>query len=235
MEVSQIGELQKSSASPIRKPDIRLPSRLLGILGIFLNGVISGRAMSVSWQQPCPFDLIFDSPNIDWSQPYITAATPGHAIYANETLTAERKDVDLINWGGGAVDGYFSRGIRHDLWSPAEPWLRVRCGIGLDFEGSLTHHSYTSEQFKSNRGIVIRSFQYAGTAERLRALGFQDSTAYNCLISYLIRPKPAALMFIQQYSSLFALPSVFSIGIQVRTGDHFMVRRATNGHTVSLS
>lgn len=31
-------------------------------------------------------------------------------------------------------------------------------------------------------------------------------------------------MFIQQYSTLFALPSVYSIGIQIRTGDKNMVR-----------
>lgn len=98
----------------------------MGILGVFLYGVISGRAMSVAWQHPCPFDLIFDSPRIDWSQRYIAAASPGLALYENATLVAQRKHTNVLHLDGPHIDAYFSQEIMRDLWNPKEPWLRVR-------------------------------------------------------------------------------------------------------------
>lgn len=79
-------------------------------------------------------------------------------------------------------------------------------------------------QLDFNRGVVIRSWTYKQVAPLLDDLGLKASTAYSCLINYLLRPKPAALAFIAQYTSLFALPENFVIGIQIRTGDLSMVR-----------
>lgn len=75
-----------------------------------------------------------------------------------------------------------------------------------------------------NRGITLRSFRYPEVAPQLEALGFTMDHAYLSLINYLIRPKPSSLAFIHEYTSFFALPSVFTIGIQIRTGDLYMVR-----------
>ena len=45
---------------------------------------------------------------------------------------------------------------------------------------------------------------------------------YAQLMRYLFRPKPSTLDFIHAYSSFFALPSIFSVGIHIRTGDASM-------------
>jgi hypothetical protein len=78
-----------------------------------------------------------------------------------------------------------------------------------------------------NRGNTLRSFRYPEIAPQLEALGFTMEHAYASLINYLIRPKPSSLAFINQYTSLFALPSVFTIGIQIRTGDLYMASLAS--------
>jgi hypothetical protein len=62
-----------------------------------------------------------------------------------------------------------------------------------------------------NRGITLRSFRYPSVAPDLEALGFKMDSAYSSMINYLLRPKPSSLAFITQYTSLFSLPSVFSI------------------------
>lgn len=63
-----------------------------------------------------------------------------------------------------------------------------------------------------NRGVVIRSFEYPTIGDRIRDLGFEPETAFSCLMQSFFRPRPLALDFITQYTSLLALPAVFSIG-----------------------
>lgn len=58
--------------------------------------------------------------------------------------------------------------------------------------------------------------------DRLEA-GFQKETVFACLTQYFLRPRPATLAYINLYTSLFALPTIYSIGIHVRTGDRSMV------------
>jgi hypothetical protein len=70
-----------------------------------------------------------------------------------------------------------------------------------------------------NRGIVFRSFDYPEIAPRLREMGFQYDTIFACLARYLLRPRPAVMEYVNQHASFFALPSVYSVGIQVRAGD----------------
>ena len=70
--------------------------------------------------------------------------------------------------------------------------------------------------------MVYRSFSYGHLQNRISSLKLKPLTAFSCILNYLFRPKPPALAFISDYSSVFALPSVFSVGIQIRTGDASM-------------
>lgn len=70
--------------------------------------------------------------------------------------------------------------------------------------------------------MVYRSFSYSHLQNRVTALKLKPLTAFSCILNYLFRPKPQALGFISDYSSVFSLPSVFSVGIQIRTGDASM-------------
>jgi hypothetical protein len=70
--------------------------------------------------------------------------------------------------------------------------------------------------------MIYRSFQYRRLGKRLEELGLKPFSAFSCILHYLFRPKPAALDFITQYTSVLSLPTVFSVGIQIRTGDASM-------------
>jgi hypothetical protein len=67
--------------------------------------------------------------------------------------------------------------------------------------------------------MIYRSFKYKHLQKRVKQLGLQPSTAFACISQYLFKPKPPALDLITEYTSALALPTVFSVGIHVRTGD----------------
>ncbi|GAA5921224.1 hypothetical protein JCM1841_001641 [Sporobolomyces salmonicolor] len=172
--------------------------RVLGMVSTFLYSILTKRAFAITWEQPSPFDLLFDSPYIDWSRPFSSSSTtPPRTVYANQTFVDARKDIGAFAWGERQLDEFFPHFVGNYSEGKNTPWLRV----------------------KLNRGVTIRSFSYPTVAPHLHSLGLKLTTAYSCLLNYLVRPKAAALAFITQYTSLFSLPEYFVIGIQIRTGD----------------
>lgn len=196
----------------------------------FLYSILTKRAFSVAWEQPAPVDLFFDSPHIDWSRPFNqSSTTPVSPVYANETLVKKRREVNAHNWEPEHVDQWMPRFVRNYGENKKSPWIQVR-PLVRRFSASSTRLSRLSPPFPAyqldfNRGVIIRSWTYKQIAPLLDNLGLKAMTAYSCLINYLLRPKPAALAFIAQYTSFFSLPENFVIGIQIRTGDLSMVRR----------
>ncbi|GAA5860561.1 hypothetical protein JCM1840_000300 [Sporobolomyces johnsonii] len=172
--------------------------RVLGMVTTFLYSILTKRAFAVAWEQPAPFDLLFDSPYIDWSRPFHpNSTTPPRRVYANETLVKARKEIEAHNWEESQIDDFFPGFVGNYSDGKTVPWL----------------------QFDFNRGVVLRSFTYPDVAPLVHSLGLKVTTAYSCLLNYLIRPKAAALAFIAQYTSFFSLPEIFVIGLQIRTGD----------------
>lgn len=74
-------------------------------------------------------------------------------------------------------------------------------------------------KFHSNRGIVIGAYKSKIYQPVLKEMGLRQQYAFGCILDYLFRPKPTSMAFITQYTSLFALPNVFSVGIQIHTGN----------------
>ncbi|BGP22039.1 proteophosphoglycan ppg4 [Rhodotorula toruloides] len=172
--------------------------RILGMTTSFLYSVLTKRAFSITWEQPAPVDLFFDSPYIDWSRPFNkTSSTSIHPVYKDRRLLKNRTEVNAHNWEPPQVDEFMQTFVDQFGGNKNTSWLQ------LDF----------------NRGVIIRSFSYPRIGEMMTSLGFKMTTAYSCLINYLLRPKPAVLAFIAQYTSFFALPENYVIGIQIRTGD----------------
>lgn len=96
---------------------------------VLLFGILSKRAISISWDQPCPFDLIFDSPHVDWSRKYPDAATPDHPIYDDFALLRRRKDVSFMNAVPAKIDKLLERGdFLRETRDDSRPWIRVRSG-----------------------------------------------------------------------------------------------------------
>lgn len=197
------------------------------MLSTFWYGLVSGRAVSFKWEQPCPLSLLFDSPAIDWSRPfYPNSTTPVAPVYANETVrSSQDSTLTLINGAGWSE--YWRR-----TWPGADvktPWVQVCC-ISSDRRCVYAHGSHASHRFQYrdfNRGAMIRSLKSPSWVQAHKAtFNMTIHNVYTCVTNYLFRPKPAVQAFIAQYSSYFALPSVFAIGIQIRTGDASIVRLA---------
>jgi hypothetical protein len=68
---------------------------MLGMITTFLYAVASDRAISLTWEQPLPLDMIFDSPFVDWSNRFLPAPSPArHPIYDNQTLIDSRLRIE---------------------------------------------------------------------------------------------------------------------------------------------
>ncbi|CEQ39118.1 SPOSA6832_00603 [Sporobolomyces salmonicolor] len=205
--VCHAGEYCGGFADRYSAPSLLLPRRtlmfspirrVLGMVTTFLYSILTKRAFSITWEQPAPFDLLFDSPYIDWSRPFNpNSTTPPRRVYANETLVEARKEIEAHNWEEPQIDDFFPGFVGNYSDGKTIPWLR----------------------FDFNRGVVLRSFTYPDVAPLVHSLGFTVTTAYSCLLNYLVRPKAAVLAFIAQYTSFFSLPENFVIGLQIRTGD----------------
>lgn len=79
-------------------------------------------------------------------------------------------------------------------------------------------------EVRSNRGYIIRTFQlHEKYRKQLNEMGLTKENAFRCITNYLFRPTIGARRFLNAYKSLFAMESVLSIGIQIRTDDHALL------------
>ncbi|KAM0792227.1 hypothetical protein ACM66B_004923 [Microbotryomycetes sp. NB124-2] len=170
-----------------------LPDRLLALVSASLLAIASKRAFLVDWQSPLPFDLLFDSATgIDWSYPFVPDAEKAHPIFGDESTTIQRKEVGAPGLTKSEIDA----ALPEVEWTDYETkWLRLL----LD------------------RDAVFRTFDFFGVGQTLQAMGFKHGTALHCAVASFLAPKPAALAFASRYAALLLNPSVFSVGIQLRT------------------
>ncbi|CAJ0645101.1 9391_t:CDS:1, partial [Entrophospora sp. SA101] len=95
----------------------------------------------------------------------------------------------------------------------------------IDYHFSLTNWTtrYPDSfiKFYTNQGLIQQTFDSKYYSSKLKEIGLKPHTAFGCLMDYLFRPVPPALSFIVQYTALFALPSIFSVGIHIRTGNTY--------------
>lgn len=88
-------------------------------------------------------------------------------------------------------------------------------------------------KFQTNRGIMFHMFQSKRRGNKLYRLGLRPANIFSCIIDYLVRPVPSVLSFISRYSALLRLPTVFSVGIQIRTGDTALRRPFLDAHLLA--
>lgn len=186
-----------------------LGDRLLGMTSAFLFSLVTGRAFHAEWQTPVPIDVVFDSPNIDWS--FSSFATEQHPVFSRQALISKARELDIIHFDAAETDLVF--GTR-DWDAPID-----EKGLTEGMEARDLAFASPWIKFFTNRGMVNRAFSYEPLRDRLFELGLHAETAFSCILGYLFTPKPSARAFIDIYTSTFSLPSVFSVGIQIRTGD----------------
>ncbi|BGP27739.1 hypothetical protein JCM10295v2_006714 [Rhodotorula toruloides] len=188
-----------------------LGDRLLGMTSTFFFGLMTGRAFLSEWQSPVPLDVIFDSPHVDWSHSSYTSSS--HHILGQKRLADAAADLDIIHFDRLSVDATFGT----TNWNPKK-------GRALTPGFELRDLAYQSPwiKFYTNRGMIYRSFKYKHLQKSIHRLGLESTTAFACISEYLFKPKPPALDLITQYTSVLALPTIFSVGIHIRTGDQSM-------------
>lgn len=194
-------------------------ARIIGFVSTALYAILSDRAISIDWTNPpINIPLLFDAPNVDWSVPFDANDLSNHSIYGNPSLIEQREKRDTLGWNRVMLHDYFAKFTE---WTA--PWLRVSLLSRSDWN-TLADDMRYARQLEMNRGVVYGSFNYPEVSPLLEQIGFKSSTAFSCLLDYLIKPKHIIMTHVNAYSSFFSLPSVYSIGIQIRTGDAAMVR-----------
>ncbi|KAI5478720.1 putative glycosyltransferase [Pseudohyphozyma bogoriensis] len=173
-----------------------LADRLFGTVSTFMMALVTNRAFFMGWDFPVPPDMVFDSPYIDWSLPFDE------------------------QWKGYQNPIYNST----ELANGPAAWDFVNCAVDLleDFEKRTLVTDWDGwnwAQLRTNRGSFYRAFRKPWLEPTLRDMGLDPVTGYGCIIDYLIRPKPDVLEFLTEYTSVLQLPEVYSIAIQIRTGD----------------
>lgn len=183
------------------------------------------------WQSPIPLDVIFDSPHVNWSHSSYTSSR--HPVLGQKRLADAAADLDIIHFDRLSVDATFGT----TSWNPKKdraltpgfelrdlayksPWIKVRLPARKPKRVKLTCDRL--RQFYTNRGMIYRSFKYKHLQKSINRLGLEPTTAFACISEYLFKPKPPALDLITQYTSVLALPTIFSVGIHIRTGDQSM-------------
>jgi len=89
-------------------------------------------------------------------------------------------------------------------------------------------------KFHTNRGMVLRTFSSRIYAPQLNIMGLRPHTSLGCILDYLFRPSPPVMSFIAEYAALFTLPRVFSVGIQINTGENKPEHSIGNSQKYSL-
>ncbi|GAA5988756.1 hypothetical protein JCM5350_002927 [Sporobolomyces pararoseus] len=188
-----------------------LGDRLLGMTSAFFFGLITQRSFLGEWQSPIPLDVVFDSPAVNWSHSSFTSSR--HPVLGQQTLIDQAAELDIIHFDRLSVDSTFGS----TSWNPkrGKSWTK-------GFEKRDIAYASNWIKFFTNRGMIYRSFSYKHLQKSIDKLGLKPTTAFACINQYLFRPKPPALNLISEYTSVLSLPSVFSVGIHVRTGDRSM-------------
>ncbi|GAA6039174.1 hypothetical protein JCM8097_000453 [Rhodosporidiobolus ruineniae] len=188
-----------------------LGDRLLGMTSAFFYGLVTNRAFLAEWQTPIPLDLVFDSPHVNWS--YSSFTSEQHPVLGQKQLVDKARDLDIIHFDRLSVDATFGT----VSWNPKKG-KKLTPG----FEKRDLAYASPWIKFFTNRGMIYRSFRYKHLQKSINRLGLQPASAFACISQYLFKPKPPALDLISEYTSALALPTVFSVGIHIRTGDRSM-------------
>jgi hypothetical protein len=116
-----------------------LADRMMGMVTTFMFAVISNRAISLTWEQPLPIDMILDSPFVDWSHRYLPHPSPArHPIYDNQTLIDSRLVLHGRVASSDSMFWMFNR-LVDDEPTKQTPWVQVRSpSFSLPFSPFLT-------------------------------------------------------------------------------------------------
>ncbi|KAI9281529.1 hypothetical protein BY458DRAFT_531462 [Sporodiniella umbellata] len=188
-----------------------LADRMGGMISTFLYALLTDRAFLLNWAEmnPLPLEDVWEKPFIDWSHD----PDQMQALFQNnDHPLLGYQQVNLLNQRHKALTAkLFPQGASNfeHLWNA------------------------TYVEVRSNRGFVIRTFQMSREySQKLNAMGLTKENTFQCLSNFLFRPTPGSRRFLNAYKALFAMESVLSVGIQIRTDDTTLVNPQNDHHTL---
>ncbi|CAO3588906.1 unnamed protein product [Absidia cylindrospora] len=190
-----------------------LADRMSGMISTFFYALLTNRAYLAHWanENPIPLEILFEQPNVNWTYQPNQMKTLFTSQPENELMSFQQ--VDTLNQN---YDGLGS--------------IMFRDGPSQDF-AELWNASYV--EVRSNRAYIIRTFDHSTHYPAILAkLGLTKENAFGCIADYLFRPTIGARKYINAYRELFALRSVLSIGIQIRTNDQALANPQNDDNTL---
>lgn len=139
----------------------------------------------------------------------------------------------MIHWGGLVQPSHlFELEVKEGVGpSPYVALNALHLG-GQRVDSLLTNNTRWNETFSTsvpsirllaNRGIAYRLFKVPFYQNLLvNQFLLQPKLTLPCLLDSILRPKSELNAIIERYNSLLAQPSVFPVGVQIRTGDKSM-------------
>eukprot|EP00898_Chlorokybus_atmophyticus_P000983 jgi/Chlat1/1886/Chrsp145S02206 len=209
----QVGEVNEQCGG--------LADRFTGMVSAFLFALLTDRVFLIDWPG---YENAFNSPY-------------ANLTYVPEILGQPSRDklLPVMPWvplhprWGVNVTGLLNGDVGMYNWHDCEVRRRFdNCGGA--FAGHLGHlNSYFQEKvvvINFNRGVVSMAFRETGPQMRLQAMGLHPDTAFGCLLHFIMRPSSTVHSLFARYSQVLDDPTVFSVGIHIRTGDSSFQKNA---------
>ncbi|GAA5814143.1 hypothetical protein MFLAVUS_007636 [Mucor flavus] len=178
-----------------------LADRMGGMISTMFYALLTDRAYLLNWAEmnPLPLEAVLERPHVEWSHD----PEEMEALFTDEDneLLGYQK-VDTLNKKAKVLKQIiFPDGGEHTEWK------------------DLWNGTYV--EVRSNRGYILRTFEVSKKYTKiLNDMGLTLENTFRCLTNFLFRPTIGARRFLNAYKQLFAMESVLSIGIQIRTDDN---------------
>lgn len=182
-----------------------LADTLTGAVTVFYFALLTGRAFLWHIQadgkrNPKMLEAAYIKPNIDWS-----VYNDSYAVRAHGT------EQDTLYLKFDSTDS--TPAIRH---------LR-----NMFRHGNLSHvgSNFSVIHVQAASGLVYDLFHNSYYSTYLHSLGLRPETAFGCALNYLVDINPSRLARYQTILTKLASPQIFTVGIQVRVGDHIFTQQ----------
>ncbi|GFZ52398.1 hypothetical protein JCM24511_10171 [Saitozyma sp. JCM 24511] len=173
-----------------------LGDRTLGQITSFMVALLLNRPWHAywDWDSPLPIEAVWHSPYIDWTLP----TSPDPILPGDETTKWTHKLRTSGELEQILLKNKFES--RHAL----DEYLEEEVGTYQSNYGSLIQTMYDWDSWESRT---------------LREMGMTSENAWRCVSNFLFQPLPDTKLAIAYYHGLVAHPEIFSVAIQIRTGD----------------
>lgn len=195
-----------------------LADRITGLVTVFLMSMLTKRTFMVGKRpELLDLELVFDSPNINWSRP----PDPLWLFEPLQYKAAKRN----YNSSVLAAKEYYALNTIDDY--------RLQDKLIRQNLNDLLGGSSKTTLIAINRGKTIRMWENPHHRDQLAKWGLNSYNTFGCLTNYLLKPKEEIFAPVHKIASkmLDPNPSILKIAIQIRVGDWALAKES---HSINI-